>query len=156
MDINEFLKKLTTTITEQSKRIDALEAKIASLESRPVRARKTRNLGQRVDGSRREIAEEPRVLVVAAHLMRTLNVPAYRIALSGLLSQSKADGVRLWGDDNTRQFAAEHGLEDVLENGVTVAELASMVTNMDALPEVTEKVREQTSISSLRESTVVV
>lgn len=178
MDINKLLADIVGTMKAQDERIRALEAALearigmnnAQLEARisaleeaveadgkAARQRAARRSGERrTRNGYRDVSAPATNIAVAAHMLFVLNIPAYRVAYSGVLTTSKVDGVKSWGPEYARQYAEENGVVHIYDNGLPLGELLQLAPAIEHMPEIVNRAAEKITTGELNKSGVVV
>lgn len=122
------LANFTQLIKKQNEKIKELEAKTAHLE--PVTAEQL--LIDRFTASsmrNRNLDADPRTIAYTAHLYHIKQVPAIRINMYGLLSQSKMQGLSKWEKQHLLDFCELNGVSDVYKNGLPDDEVKELVSD---------------------------
>lgn len=119
------MSKLVLIVKQQNEKIEAIESKL----SQDTLSADT-GISRRYDKgkkSNRTIKAAPNVIAYAAHLYFYKQISARKIAESGLLSQSKMQGLTTWDSQYLHDFCELKGVSDILLNGLEPKEAHKIV-----------------------------
>ena len=124
------LAQFIQLIKQQDERIRVLEAK---LEQVPQQTGEQVLLDRYTMSSQtnRTLDADAKVIALSAHLYYIKQVPAVRISKSGLLSQSKMNGLTSWDKQHLIDFCELNGVSDIYLNGLPLDEIKAMMSNPD-------------------------
>lgn len=139
--------KLTDLIGIQKETINKLESRVQDLEttiaSVPTMSREEVLLDRYTESSKhnRLINAKPEVIAFAAHLLFVKQVPAMRIAESGLLSQSKMHGLSSWKRQHLLDFCELNSVKDIYMDGLGETEAKKFMPHYGLYQAYLEKTR---------------
>lgn len=126
------LDRIVNVQTELAKMIGELANRVSKLEGKhPDNILQQRyNESSRVN---RGINEPPARVALAAYLMDKLNVPQYQIVASGLLTQSRIQGLKSWDAQHYADYMDICNVRHIYENGMPISEMNTYVPNITPL-----------------------
>lgn len=161
------LKSLATMITFVKQRVDKLEEAFDKLRAEVGAAQIPAELQAELatlrealanDSSRkrRAVHAKPLNIAVACYLIYRLNVPMYRVAKAGVLTQAKAAGVGTWGAAYAAEQMEKLGFGEEYRNGFALATMLEVIQDTAPLPEIATVLAEQTQVPPLADLPTVV
>lgn len=128
----ELIKALTNKIELQDAYIKELQDKLANVPSVDYdKLRLTRF--QESSKRNRNIDAPPEVVAFCLYLLTAKQIPAARLANSGLLTNSRANGLAQWEAQHAADYVAINNVEDIYTHGLTPAQARTITPNYDVI-----------------------